>query len=257
MMAPYYQDELVTIYLGDCRDIVTSIGFPRVDVVVADPPTEQTELEWDVWPLAWVEVVSSVVRVSGSQWVFGSLRTFIDHRDAFLGLKLAQEIVWEKHNGSNFHNDRFRRVHELVAQFYSDNTTWAQVYKNPQFTMDATKRTVRRKGKPAHMGHIDGGKYESEDGGPRLQRSVLFVRSAHGYAIHPTQKPVGIILPLLNYSCPPGGLVLDPFAGSLSTAVAAKQLGMRCIAIDTNEQMLAEGIRRLEFMKASEYAGAE
>jgi site-specific DNA-methyltransferase (adenine-specific) len=82
------------------------------------------------------------------------------------------------------------------------------------------------------MGHIEAGHYVSQDGGPRLMRSVLAVRSCHGYAEHPTQKPIDLLTPLIEYSCPPGGLVLDPFMGSGSTLVAARQSGRRAIGIE-------------------------
>ena len=123
----------------------------------------------------------------------------------------AQEIVWEKHNGSNFHADRFKRVHELVVQLYKRSTPCEEVYKRPVYTNDATARAVRRKRRPTHTGHIEAASYKSEDGGPRLMTSVLYERSCHGYADHPTQKPIGILRTLLEYSCPEKGMVLDLF----------------------------------------------
>lgn len=50
-------------------------------------------------------------------------------------------------------------------------------------------------------GAIDGAHYRSVDGGPRLMRSVLFYRSEYGQAEHPTQKPVAVCMPLIEYSC--------------------------------------------------------
>ena len=85
------------------------------------------------------------------------------------------------------------------------------------------------------MGDVGASSYASEDGGPRLMRSVQFVRSMHGSAIHPTEKPIGILDPLIRYSCPPGGLVLDPFAGSGSTLDAARRSGRRAIGIEARE----------------------
>jgi site-specific DNA-methyltransferase (adenine-specific) len=76
-------------------------------------------------------------------------------------------------------------------------------------------------------------------------RSVLRVRSTHGYAEHPTQKPIGILEPLIAYSCPPGGLVLDPFAGVGSTLVAAKNLGRSAIGIEIQGKYVAAAERRL------------
>jgi site-specific DNA-methyltransferase (adenine-specific) len=70
----------------------------------------------------------------------------------------------ERHD---FHADRFKRVHELVAQFYRADVPWSAVYNDVQTSPDATARTVRRKMRPPHTGHIDAGHYVSEDGGPR------------------------------------------------------------------------------------------
>jgi site-specific DNA-methyltransferase (adenine-specific) len=56
---------------------------------------------------------------------------------------------------------------------------------------------------------------------------------------HPTQKPLSVILPMLRYWSNPCDLVLDPFAGSGTTAVAAKALNRRYIAIDSDPLSVA------------------
>ena len=76
--------------------------------------------------------------------------------------------------------------------------------------------------------------------------SAIYVPSCHGYAQHPTQKPLGILSPLITYSCPPGGLVLDPFMGSGSTLVAAKQLGRRAVGIEAREDYCEIAAGRLQ-----------
>src|SRR3990167_8536248 len=237
-MRPYYEDELITLFLGDCREVMAII--PDVDVVLCDPPYGETSLEWDVRPAAWLSTLPSDVL-----WCFGSLRSFMAEAAAFADAewRLAQEIVWEKHNGSGFHADRFRRIHELAAMFYRG--AWSEVYRSPQFTNDATARTVRTKSRPPHMGDIERTPYESIDGGPRLMRSVLHARSEHGRAVPPTQKPLAVLVPLIAYSCPPGGAVLDCFAGSGSTLVAAKQLGRHAIGIEIEERYCEIAAQRL------------
>jgi site-specific DNA-methyltransferase (adenine-specific) len=76
-------------------------------------------------------------------------------------------------------------------------------------------------------------------------RSVQYVRSEHGRAINETQKPEGIVRPLIEYSVPPGGLVADIFAGSATTAVVARQLGRRCIAFEKRANQADKAAARL------------
>jgi site-specific DNA-methyltransferase (adenine-specific) len=151
--------------------------------------------------------------------------------------------VWRKHNGSGFHADRFKRIHEHVVHWYRG--PWADLYIAPVYTQGAVAKQVRRKTRPTHTGGIETAAYRSEDGGPRLQRSVIDVRSCHGHAVHPTQKPLGIIVPLLAYSVPLGGTVLDPFAGSGSTLRAAKDGGWKALGVEADERYCEIAARRL------------
>jgi site-specific DNA-methyltransferase (adenine-specific) len=240
-VTPYYQHKGIVILLGDCREVIPSL--PHFDAVIADPPYGETSLEWDNQVRGWM---AAAARVTSTIWCFGSLQMFMD-MTAFgemAGWIRAQELIWEKHNGSSFHADRFKRVHELIVQFYQG--PWADLFKAPVTTPDATARAVRRKARPTHTGHIDASSYLSFDGGPRLMRSVIYAKSCHGSAVHPTQKPVEIIDPLLRYSVPPRGTVCDCFMGSGSTLVAAKRLGLIATGIDIDEQCCETAAKRLQ-----------
>lgn len=239
MLRPYYDQDGIVIYHGDCRNVLQEIE--KADCVVTDPPYGDTSLDWDVPVSGWLHRLR--LEASGSLWCFGSIRMFMATADQWRGWTFAQDVVWEKHNGSGFHADRFKRVHEHALQFYRGE--WRSVYKSVVRTQDAVKRTVRRKQRPVHMGQVERGSYTSEDGGPRIMRSVISVRSCHGYAEHPTQKPVGILGPLIEYSCPPGGVVLDPFMGSGSTLRAAKDLRCRAVGIEIDERYCEIAARRL------------
>lgn len=216
-----------------------------VDAAIVDPEYGDTSLEWDVKDDAWINQVARVLKLNGSLWVFGSLR-YMAHVFPILqrlGFRYSQDVVWEKQNGTGFHNDRFRRVHEHVALFYRGK--WADVYHETQFTNDATARAVRRKTRPTHTGYIESSAYTSIDGGPRMMRSVLQHRNEHGRAIHPTQKPVELIRPLLRYSVPPDGLVLAPFAGSGSDGEACKIEGFRYIGFEIDVAMAEKANQRI------------
>lgn len=227
----------VDLIHGNCMDVLASLPAESVDAIVTDPPYGQTSLPWDTWVDGWPAAVDRILKPHGSMWVFGNLRMFTNHWSDFDGWRFAQDIVWEKHNGSGFQADRFRRVHEQAAHFYRGE--WGSVWKGKVVTMDARKRTVAKSNGPVHTGKIGAASYVSEDGGPRIMRSVIYARSQHHAAIHPTQKPEAIVEPLILNCCPPGGVVLDPFAGSGTTGYVARRLGRSAIMIEGNSDYFA------------------
>nr|WP_255555747.1 site-specific DNA-methyltransferase [Pseudoxanthomonas sp. PXM05] len=223
------------VYVGDCREVLPMLPAGFADCCITDPPYGDTSLDWDVICKGWIPHVARALKPAASIWVFGSMRFLapLFAEMATHGFRYSQDIVWEKQNGSGFHNDRFRRVHEHAVMFYRG--AWQDVYHEAQFTNDARKRVVRKKAKPAQWhGPTGSTTYVSEDGGPRLARSVMQVRNEHGRAIHPTQKPVELLRPMVRYSCPPGGRVLDCFAGSGSTAIAAAFEGRQYTIIESD-----------------------
>jgi site-specific DNA-methyltransferase (adenine-specific) len=222
------------IFTGDCREVMPFAG--SFDMILADPPYGDTSLAWDRKVAGWEAVALECLRPGGSMWVFGSMRYFMA-QGVPAGWKYAQDIVWEKHNGSGFAADRFKRVHEHVVHMYPARTKWARVYNEVQKTMDARAKVVRRKTRPTHTGHIDAAAYVSVDGGPRLMRSVVPVRSMHGRAIHPTEKPVELLETLVRTSCPPGGLVGDFFAGSGALWEACRNTGRQYVGCEIDEAM--------------------
>ena len=239
----FHEEPGITLYCGDCRKVLPLLEGEVVDLALTDPPYGDTSLDWDIPATGWLPLILPMLVPSGSLWCFGSMRFFL--RGGFDGWTMAQDLVWEKHNGSGFHADRFKRVHEHALHFYPEHTPWSAIHHEPVYTQDATARTIRRKQRPPHTGHIEAGHYASEDGGPRLMRSVIYCRSEHGRADHPTQKPTGILRPLISYSSPVGGLVLDPFAGSGSTLIASREIGRNTIGIEIEPKYCETAVKRL------------
>ncbi len=234
---------------GDCRQLMPAAG--PYDMILADPPYGDTSLGWDRRVEGWLQVAHQSLKPTGSMWVFGSMRFFMLTAEDFraAGWRYAQDVVWEKHNGSGFLADRFKRVHEHAVHFYRRGDRWAGVYNDVQKTYDAVQRIVKRKkGRPAHMGKIEQAPYQSEDGGPRIMRSVIAVRSTHGRAIHPTEKPVSLLDILIRTSAPPQGLVGDWFAGSGAACEAAILAGRRYVGCDVDGAMVDKANARLDAM---------
>lgn len=238
---PYYADSQVTLFLGDCRDVLPALGV-TADCIVADPPYGETSLAWDRWPEGWLESAAMVTR---SLWCFGSLRMFLAHAAEFGPWKLSQDVIWEKHAGADFIADRFKRVHEHVLHWYRG--PWKELRREvPRIAaLDPDDRYTRkgRGSQSVHAREIRNQPFTQD--GTRMMRSVIRARSMKGRAIHPTEKPVGILEPLIAYACPPGGLVVDPFAGSGSTLDAARCSGRRAIGIELHEPYAEAAAKRL------------
>jgi site-specific DNA-methyltransferase (adenine-specific) len=232
---PYYADDSVTLWHGDCRQIVPALDV-HPDCVVADPPYAETLLAWDRWPDGWPAVLAAAGH--RSMWCFGSMRMFLNRRDEFAAWRLSQDLVWEKHNGSGVAADRFRRVHEFATHWYRG--PWSAVHHVvPRVHVGVDPRSRQRPASARrtsgdHLGDIS--RVTWTDDGTRIARSVQRIRSTHHAAAHPTEKPVELLRLLIDYACREGGLVLDPFAGSGSTAVAARMSGRRAVLVEADER---------------------
>jgi site-specific DNA-methyltransferase (adenine-specific) len=245
MTEPYYADDTVTLWHGDCRTVLPTLDA-WFDCALADPPYQETPLPWDRWPDGWPAVVS---RFTSSMWCFGSLRMFMERSREFDDWRFAQDAVWEKHNGTGFAKDRLRRVHEVAVHWYRGN--WHHIHHEvPRVPVPAG--TPKVNGKRAdglrqapHLAGHGATQFTYDDDGTRLMRSVIHARSTHHRAIHPTEKPIELLDPLIRYACPPGGVVLDPFAGSGSTALAARLSGRRAVLIEADERYCEAIARRL------------
>lgn len=225
------------VLIGDCRALMPAHG--PFDLIIADPPSGDTSLAWDRRGDGWLPLAHAALAPAGSLWVLGSLRCFMATATTFrdAGWKCAQEIVWEKQNRSCFHADRFKRVHEVVVQFYRTDSAWSSVYNDVQTTPDATARSVRRERRSPHTGHIEAGRHVSEDGVPRLMRSIIYARNAHGRAIHPIEKPAALIEIVIRTSCPPRGLVGNWFAGSGAVGEACRLTSRRYLGCEIDSEM--------------------
>lgn len=240
MTAPYWEDDHVQLYLGDMREVLPALGV-TADLILVDPPYAETSLAWDRWPDGWPSLAATI---TSSMWCFGSMRMFLGRRDEFADWRLSQDVIWQKNAGSGFHADRFRRVHEFALHWYRGD--WRAVHHDVPRVKHLGRNEGDVRGGANRVPHYGGLRRNTwSDDGTRMMTSILQAKNMRTRAIHPTEKPVGVLTPLIEYACPPDGLILDPFAGSGSTLEAARLTGRRAIGIERHEPYAEDAAKRL------------
>ncbi|WP_327436122.1 DNA methyltransferase [Streptomyces sp. NBC_01201] len=246
---PYYEDRDagVTLYVGDCREILPTLP-ERPDACVTDPPYGETAAAWDRWPDGWVKAVGDVLPPAASLWCFGSARMFLEQRDEFAGWRFAQEALWVKRNGSGpGSRDRLVKVHEWAYHWYRG--AWGDLHHEwERERTTANKGTVRKASRSAEH-QRDGRATSWQDDGTRQPRSVTFLIEAPSVRYrkrHQDEKPLAAVEPLIREGTPPGGLVLDPMAGSGTVAEAAVMCGRRAVLIEQDVASADVIVQRLQ-----------
>jgi site-specific DNA-methyltransferase (adenine-specific) len=217
-MTPYYQDELVTIYHGDCRELLPSI---EADVVVTDPP----------YGIGWRRGVNHARGSRAHSGIIGDGDTSI--RDEVLAqLRQLPGIVF----GSFYapFPDQLRQV--LV---------W---HKPPDAGLVGSATGYRRDAEPIFLVGPWPVFLCTRSSVLRVMAGQAGTTTATG---HPHTKPFALMVWLIEAA--PPGTILDPFMGSGTTLVAAKSLNRHAIGIEIEEryceiaaQRCAQGVLGLE-----------
>ena len=248
MLSSYYSDELITLYCGDCRDVLPSLG--AFDLLLTDPPYGTTEQKWDVATDVWIAKQNVKDRAAAVIMCAQPYTTDVinGNRDQF-----KYCWVWYKSQPGDCTNAKNKpmRAHEDIAVFSSGTTANCSPRKMPYFPQG-----LRRSGRRRTMGDNNpgrnGGTFKPERANhkPYVQEftnyptTVLAFDNERG-VVHPTQKPVALMEYLILTYTETGEVVLDPFAGAGTTLVAAKRCGRRAVGIEINEEYCQKAVERL------------
>jgi len=247
-MKPYYEEKNITIYYADWREAFPFIQDNSVGMLCTDPPFGTTNLAWDKkvdWRYFW-PCVEQLCKVYAVMALFSS-GLFTHDLIATYRKHFRYELIWEKPMPVGFlsANRRPLRAHENILIF-------TRAYKQSVYNPQLVKGKIHTVGKVgSRSGH-----YGSFRRLPPRQtdkwhpRSILrFSKPIGSQSLHPTQKPLDLMLWLIRSYSRRQQLVLDPFMGSGTTLVAAKLSGRSAIGIDSNEAFCETAAQRL--MKAS------
>lgn len=213
-MTPYYQDEAVTLYHGDCREILPQL---RGDVVLTDPPyncgknygeTTDDSMPWPEW-CAWFDGVLDLCKATAPN-VF-----------SFLSQTAAKQ-------------------YERLGQHERD---WCLVWNKP-LSLSVCAAPFMPHWEPIFYW---GKQQRTKDGGALWGSDVLTCNVEIGTDRwgHPTPKPLRLMLDLVS-RFDPLWVVVEPFAGSGTTLAACKQLGVRAVGCEISEKYCETQARRLE-----------
>lgn len=221
MSAPYYQDELVTLYHGDCLEITEWL---EADVLVTDPP----------YGMAYVSNMNRNKRNAKLGRPVAADES-VDARDRALnawGTRPA--LVFGRWNCPRPASTRARLI-------------WA---KGPSAGMgDVSMPWGPAEEEIYVLGAGFAGKRE-----PNVLSVQMLMSADRNRPDHPTPKPVPLMERLIE-KCPPG-VIADPFAGSGSTLIAARNLGRRAIGVELEERYCEIIASRLDQMCLDFGAGA-
>ena len=232
------EDSLSYLYHGDSLEFMASLDEGSVDCIWTDPPyflsnggtsciagkrVKVNKGEWDrsqgteldhQFNQAWLSECYRILKPAGTIWVTGTLHVYLSVGMAMMqqGFRILNDIIWEKPNPPpNLGRRCFTHSTEVVL--------WA---------------TKAKKGSKYRYTFNYDAMREENDG--KQMKSVWRFPAAGKdekvYGKHPTQKPIALIDRCLRASTNPGDLVLDPFAGSGATGVAALKLDRRFVGCE-------------------------
>ena len=220
---------------------IEKIPDGSVDLIVTDPPyclgkdygNDSDKLDPEKyleWSQQWIDAVVPKLKPNGCLYIFLTWR-YSPEIFCYLKKKLTMlnEIIWDRRVPSmGGSTRRFSSVHDTIGFFAKA--------KDYHFDIDAIRIPYDEETKKARSRSIFVGKKWLEVGyNPKDVWSVSRLHAIHAEREdHPTQKPLEIIERMIKASCPVGGIVLDPFMGSGTTAVAAKRLKRHFIGFEIN-----------------------
>ena len=260
-MKPYYQDEWVTIYLGDCREILPEL--PKVDLVLTSPPydglreygscrfqfDELPELLYDavVWGGYCVWVVGDQV-VGGSE-SGSSFRQALDFID--VGFNLHDTMIYQKNNSSLPDPTRYCQSFEYMFVFSKGKPqTFNPITDRARKWLGRSSHTKKRKPNGEMIiVHRDPTKISNKRGNIWLYDVGYNKGATDNIAFqHPATFPEKLALDHILSWSNPSNLILDPFLGSGTTAYCAKKLNRHCIGIELEEKYAEISAKRCSQM---------
>ena len=243
-----------TIYLGDALDVLSrEVPDGSVQLVFADPPYnigKQLAGFRDKWPSdsayiswcrEWLSLCIDKLDQTGSLYMMCSTQS-APHLDLFLRerLHVLSRIIWHYDSSGVQAKRYFGSAYEPILHCVKHKTKYTFNADDIVIKTNtgANRKLIDYRGphpKPYNDEKVPGNVWSF----PRVRYRM------REYEHHPTQKPESLLERVILASSNPGDIVLDPFAGTFTTAAVAQRLGRATIGIELQEDFFKIGIRRL------------
>jgi len=228
------------IYCMDAFELMAQLPDNSVDMVLTDMPYNITACEWESKiDLAqfWLHV-RRIVKPKAAV-VCTASQPFTSRLVMSNILCFRHEWIWEKSQGTGYLNANRApmKSHENILAF---------ALQAPDYYPQLEKGQPYRATRGAVGGFVHDktvGGYTTENNGSRYPKTILHYDNETG--LHPTQKPVALFEYLIRTYTQAGDLVLDPFIGSGTTAIAARNLGRQFIGCDLSQEYVDIANKRL------------
>ncbi len=246
--------ENVIVY-GDVFKILPTVSS-RFDLLFADPPynltkefgsetfRETTQEAYETWLDSWLSLCVPILKPTASVYICGDWRSGAAiQRVGSKYFKLRNRITWEREKGRGAKANWKNAAEDIWFFTVSDDFT---------FNLDAVKQRRRvlapykDNGQPKDWDETADGKFRDTHPSNIWTDITVPFWSMPENTEHPTQKPEKLLAKIILASTNKDDLILDPFAGSGTTAVVAKKLGRGFIAIEGDENYCLLAVKRLE-----------
>jgi site-specific DNA-methyltransferase (adenine-specific) len=239
------------IICGDCIEILSELKKPFADLIFADPPfnigykydkyyDKVKSKNYIAWTKAWMTACKGVLKPNGSFYIAigddyaANVKTIADE----IGLVMRNWIIWHYTFGQQTKN-KFARAHTHIFYFVNDKANFT--FNDYAVRVPSDRQLIYNDKRANPAGKMP------DDVWTEYSRVCGTFNERQGW--HPCQMPESLLKRIIAASSNPSDLVLDPFAGSGTTAVAAYQLGRSYTGIDISEQYVDNAKTRLKELK--------
>ena len=245
-------------YSGDWRVLIEKIPAGSVDLIVADGPYGVTSHPWDQvgniqdYNLNFLTMAARKLKPGGTLYLFGkpTCIDFIDYRKIF---NLRRKIIWYQPARLAQGRMNYTNNYDIICYFVKGD-------RPAVYNLDAIRvaqlveLTQRRRceqvpsvmgGKFSKTKFNARGKNPGDVWGDIKQLTYKSKELISGEGLHTIQKPERLIERLVLASSNPGDLVLDPFAGTGTTAAVCKRHGRNFLCFELNRRLVTQARRRL------------